>query len=186
MTRLEAALLEMTALLDELHLDYMLIGGLAVGQWGEPRATLDVDLTMWVEPEQFESTVRMLAARLALRTSQPLEFARKNRLLPVRASNGVQVDLLFAVWPLEKQAIETAVERRIHGARVRVAGLDYLLFLKLISDRPQDLADAAALLRRHRGKVNLDWLERELSELAEAIAEPDMLRRFERLRIASA
>ena len=43
MTILEAALLEVTALLDELHLSYMLIGGLAVAEWGEPRATLDAD-----------------------------------------------------------------------------------------------------------------------------------------------
>lgn len=45
MTRLEAALLEMAALLDEFHLPHMLIGGLAVAQWGEPRAALDVDLS---------------------------------------------------------------------------------------------------------------------------------------------
>jgi len=64
---------------------------------------------------------------------------------------------------------------------VRVAALDYLLFLKLISDRPKDLTDAAALLRRHRGAVNLEWLERELSALADAIAEPEKVERFRRL-----
>lgn len=181
MTRLEAALLEVTALLDELQLDHMLIGGLAVALWGEPRATLDVDLTLWVESDKFESVIAALTTRLTVRTPQPLEFVRRTRVLPVQASNGIPVDLLFAAWPLERQALENAVVRRVAGAAVRVAALDYLLLLKLISDRPKDLADAAALIRRHRGTVNVDWLERELSDLAEAIAQPDMLARFQRL-----
>jgi hypothetical protein len=181
MTRLEAALLEMAALLEELHLPYMLIGGLAVAQWGEPRATLDVDLSVWVEPDEFESTIYRLAARLVVRTDQPLEFARRTRVLPVRAGNGIPVDLVFAAWPLERQALEEAVERRVAGATVRVAGLDYLLLLKLLSERPRDAADAGALLRRYRGQVNLDWLEREIADLAEAVAQPQMLARFRRL-----
>jgi hypothetical protein len=57
MTRLEAALLEVSAILDELRIPYMLIGGLAVAQWEEPRATLDIDVTIWVEPERLEKTV---------------------------------------------------------------------------------------------------------------------------------
>ena len=50
MTQLERALVEITTILDELRIPYMLIGGLAVSLWGEPRATLDVDLSLWVEP----------------------------------------------------------------------------------------------------------------------------------------
>jgi hypothetical protein len=101
--------------------------------------------------------------------------------LPVRASNGIPVDLVFAAWPLERQALEEAVERRVAGATVRVAGLDYLLLLKLLSERPRDAADASALLRRYRDQVNLDWLEREIADLAQAIAQPEMLARFQRL-----
>jgi hypothetical protein len=46
MTLVEEAALELVALLDELNLQYMLIGGVAVGLWGEPRATLYVDIPM--------------------------------------------------------------------------------------------------------------------------------------------
>jgi hypothetical protein len=40
MTLLEAATIEIAALLDELRLQYMVIGAAAAGFWGEPRATL--------------------------------------------------------------------------------------------------------------------------------------------------
>ena len=51
MTSLEEALVEITAFCDELSIPYMLIGGLAMAAWDEPRATLDVDVSVWIEPE---------------------------------------------------------------------------------------------------------------------------------------
>ena len=95
----------------------MLIGGIAVGLWGEPRATLDVDLTLWVDESEFDSTVAILSTRFICRTAKPLEFSRQNRVLPILASNRVAVDLLFARWPIEKQAIDRAVHRQIAGPR---------------------------------------------------------------------
>jgi hypothetical protein len=178
MTLIEEATLELVAILDDLRLSYMLIGGVAVGLWGEPRATLDVDLTIWVEPSHLEATVQDLASRLTLRTKQPLESVRRLGLIPVRTSNGVQADMLFGRWPIERQAIERAVWFPIGNTQIRVAPLDYLLFLKLISDRSKDTADAEALMLRHRGKIDLTWLETELSALAESSAQPEMLKRF--------
>ncbi len=52
MTQLESGLIEVIVILEDLAIPYMLIGGLAVAQWGVPRATLDIDLTIWVEPEE--------------------------------------------------------------------------------------------------------------------------------------
>lgn len=57
MTDLELALAEVAAALEAIPVPYMLIGGLAVSSWGEPRSTLDVDVTIWTEPEQLDQTV---------------------------------------------------------------------------------------------------------------------------------
>jgi len=40
------------------------------------------------------------------------------------------VDLIFAMWPMEREAIQNAVERTIAGKTFRVVPLEYLLFLK--------------------------------------------------------
>jgi hypothetical protein len=37
------ALEELCRFLDDAHLDYALVGGLAVGIWAAPRATVDID-----------------------------------------------------------------------------------------------------------------------------------------------
>ena len=64
MTQLETALVEITSFLDRSGLPYMLIGGLAVAMWGEPRATLDVDLSVWVDPAGFDDAVQAILNQL--------------------------------------------------------------------------------------------------------------------------
>jgi len=181
MTRLEAALLEVSAILDELLIPYMLIGGLAVAQWEEPRATLDIDITIWVEPDRLELTVSELCLRLAPKPKEPLAFVRETRVLPASTSQGIPVDLIFAMWPMEREAIQNAVERSVAGKTFHVVPLDYLLFLKLTSNRAKDLDDAERLLRRHRGRFHAAWLEARLAEISEALGQPEILERYRRL-----
>src|SRR5215467_8241897 len=120
MTLVEEAALEFVALLNELRVRYMVIGGVAVGLWGQPRATLDVDLTISVAPDRLAATVEDLASRFELRTTTPMETVRRLRVLPVRATNGVAVDLLFANWPLERQALDRVVSMKIGTVEIQV------------------------------------------------------------------
>ena len=48
MTAQEDALAQLAALLEDTRVPYMVIGGLANIVWGEPRATLDIDVTVWL------------------------------------------------------------------------------------------------------------------------------------------
>jgi len=44
------------ALIDELEragIPYALGGALAFGAWAEPRGTQDIDINIWLEPDQF-------------------------------------------------------------------------------------------------------------------------------------
>src|SRR5262249_30386441 len=130
MTRLENGLAEVAIALDELDIPYMLIGGLAVAQWEEPRATVDIDVTIWVAPDRIDDTIVALSRRFAIRSSDPARFVGETHVLPMATSQGIPVDLLFALWPIEREAIENAVERSIGGHRLRVVPLNYLIFMK--------------------------------------------------------
>jgi hypothetical protein len=46
MTTQEQALVRLAQLLSEHGIPYMVIGGLANAVWGEPRTTLDIDVTV--------------------------------------------------------------------------------------------------------------------------------------------
>ncbi|MEK7407928.1 MAG: DUF6036 family nucleotidyltransferase [Acidobacteriota bacterium] len=178
MTPLEAAVLEVTAVLDSLSIAHMLVGGLAVAVWGEPRATLDVDMVVWVEPEDLERSIARLCERLRALPTDPVGFARETRVLPVQTSPGVRADLIFARFPYERQAIGRASTKEIAGKAIRVAAIEDLILMKLTSERERDAEDARRLLRRFSQSVDRAYLEPLVTELAEALARPDMLRMF--------
>lgn len=180
MTRLEAALLEVVAVLDELGIPYMLIGGLAVAQWEEPRSTLDIDIAIWVEPDRMDKTAVLLCSRLTPKPADPATFVRETHVLPALTSNGIPVDIVFASWPVEREAITGAVERTVAGRIVRVVPLEYLLLLKFTSEREKDTSDARGLARRHRGRFDTVWLDKHLAEIAEALGQPAILDRYRR------
>jgi len=66
MTDLESAVVEAASILDELSVSYMLIGALALSSWGEARATLDVDVSLWSSPSASSHRAGALFAATAV------------------------------------------------------------------------------------------------------------------------
>ena len=176
----EAALVEVASLLEEFALPYMVIGGLAVALWGEPRATIDVDLSLWVEPENLEGTIGELCRRLRCLPQHPLAFVERSRVLPAVTAAGVRVDLVFAAHTLEREAIGRAQAKPLGGKKIMVASVEDLILMKLTSEREKDTEDARRLLRRFRATLDRAYLEPRLAELAEALGRPDILTVFRR------
>lgn len=179
MTELESAVVETTSVLEALRIPYILIGGLAVSMWGEPRATVDIDLALWIEPEQFEPTVTLLCGRLRPLPQDPLGFVRQTRVLPVVTSQGVRADLVFAALPSEREAISRARPMQVGDKTVKVASVEDLILMKLVSERPKDCDDALRLVRRFKDSLDRPYLEPRLKELAEALARPGILDAFQ-------
>jgi len=175
MTDLESALVEATSALDHIRVPYMLIGGLAVSSWGEARSTLDVDITIWTEPEQLDHTVSEIGKHLRLLPKDPAGFVRRTRVLPAASSREIRIDIVFAALPAEKPIIQRAQPKQIAGKTVMVASVEDLLFMKLASERPKDIQDSRALLRRFRKTIDRKYLEPRLKELADGLARPDIL-----------
>lgn len=111
--------------LSELGVPHALIGGLAVGVHGHPRATRDADFL--VGSEAFESTSPLLVYRAELRDLVRI---------------GV-IDLL-AVPPDYPSLAEHLTSA--DPGEVPIIPVEALILLKLHANRPQDRADVVALL----------------------------------------
>lgn len=72
---------------------FCFIGGLAVQRWGEPRETVDVDLTLLTGFDDQSPFVTALLAAFEPRVPEAAAFARVNRVLLLRASSGVGLDI---------------------------------------------------------------------------------------------
>lgn len=81
---------------------FCIIGGLAVQRWGEPRETLDVDLTLLTGLGGEERFVFVLLNAFRPRIAHAAEFALSRRVLLIRASNGKAIDISLGGLPSRK------------------------------------------------------------------------------------
>ncbi|MGD1148670.1 MAG: DUF6036 family nucleotidyltransferase [Thermoanaerobaculaceae bacterium] len=175
----ESALLALAALLEKEHVPYMVIGGLANAVWGEPRATLDIDVTVWVDESGVAGAVDVLSKAFQVVAEDPLAFVKESRVLPLESEHGVRLDVVFGLLPFERDAIARAVPIEIAGMSVRVCTPEDLILMKIISDRERDLADAEGVTLRRIRDLDLGYLEPRIRELADLLGKAEIIRRWE-------
>lgn len=129
-----------SARLTDLGVRHVLVGGLAVGAWGYARATSDVDFL--VGEEAFEH--------------HPGGLVTMKYGVPIQVG-GVAVDLLSASANHREDALAS-----FRSDGVSVAPLEVLIYLKLKSPRPRDLADVMELIRLgiERAAIRADLVTR--------------------------
>ena len=180
MTAQEAALVTIAEKLEALQIPYMVIGGMATAVWGEPRATLDVDVTVWIAEEEIEAIPGRLAHRFTVLPEDAVDFIRQTRVLPLETEAGVRIDLIFGMLPFEQAAIERSVNRIVAGRPVRFCTAEDLILYKIISDREQDLHDVRAILRRRRSSLDRTYLDPRVQELSDGLERRDIWSKYER------
>jgi hypothetical protein len=179
MTALERAVAEIVAALESLSIDYMIVGGIANAIWGEPRATIDVDVTVAVENPDLAAAIAGLGRRFAAAVPDPEAFVRRTRVLPLDTADGVRIDVIFALLSFERDAVRRAATVAIGGRAVRIVTAEDLILMKIISDRPRDRADAEALARRRADSLDRDYLEPRIREFAASLEQPEILTRWQ-------
>ena len=178
MTSQENALAKITAFLEQQHVPYMVIGGMANLIWGEPRATLDVDVTVLVPQPAIDGFIESVGRDYTILVQDPSGFVRDTRVLPVSSQSGIRIDLIFGLLPFEEEAVRRAVPVEAAGRSIRVCTAEDLILMKMISDRPRDLADARAIVRRRILALDLGYLEPRVLEMASLMERDDIATRW--------
>jgi len=133
---------EFLRLLNVQSVDYLLVGGYAVGLHGYPRATIDLDV--WIRPAE-ENAERVVAA---LRTFgfdlpevTPALFLSPRALVRFGVPP-FRIELMTTIDGVDYEACRArAVEFDIDGLAVPVISLDDLKTNKRAAGRNKDLAD---------------------------------------------
>lgn len=127
---------------------YALIGGAAIGLVVQPRATQDVDAVIWLDPDRAQRFIDAgVEFGFAARISDPIEFARRSRVLLLQhVTTRIGVDLSLGVLPFEQEMIERATEFSTPQLKIRVASPEDLIVTKAVAHRKRDLIDIDNLL----------------------------------------
>jgi hypothetical protein len=174
-TVLENALTDLARLLAESRIPYMVVGGIANAVWGEPRATLDIDVTLWVEEAAIPATVDILSQSFRPLVADPSGFIADTRVLPMESTDGVRIDVIFGMLPFEREAVQRAVHFAIAGVPVSFCTAEDLVLMKIISERERDLADARAVVARRLPELDLAYLGPRVAELSAILERPEIL-----------
>lgn len=141
-TQLTADFKEFLRLLNASRVDYLLVGGYAVGLHGYPRATVDLDIWVRADPENadrilgavraFGFDLPVLEPRLFLNPASIVRFG----VPPFR------IEVMTSIDGVRYEACRMrAVELDLDGVPVPVIGLEDLKANKRAAGRYKDLAD---------------------------------------------
>ncbi|MBC8204078.1 MAG: nucleotidyltransferase [FCB group bacterium] len=179
MNRLEQSLFKIAIFLDDNIVPYMVIGGIANAVWGEPRATLDIDVTIWIENDKIPGFVDKVSQNFKILSRQPLDFIEKTNVLPL-IDDDVRIDIIFGRLPFEKEAVRRAVTRKINDHDIRFISVEDLIIQKIISEREKDYSDAQKLVSKNKKIINKKYIEKRLKKLSELFNRLDILEDYHR------
>lgn len=167
--------------LSEREILYVIIGGIAVQRWGQPRLTRDVDLTVLLQAGREEPVLREMLRAFPGRVDDALRFALVHRVLPVQVPGGSEADITLGLPGYEEGVIARAVDYDLGDGRVvRLCSAEDLIIHKAVAGRPQDVMDIEGIVARQRDRLDLAHLRRWLGEFSALLDDPAVAQRFER------
>jgi hypothetical protein len=143
---------------------------------------VDVDLTLLTGFEKEEEFVSNLTAKFRTRRPDATEFALKNRVLLLRASNDVFLDVALAGLPFEERTVEraSAWEISAHSNLITCSAED-LVVHKVFANRDLDWLDVKGVLQRQGALLNVDLIFQELRPLLKLKEAPEIEDRIRKL-----
>jgi hypothetical protein len=158
---------------------YALGGAVAYSSWGEPRATRDVDLNLWVEPARLPEAFDVLAsAGVTLDRPRALADAA-DRGLFVGWHGEYRIDVFVPSIPFYAEALSRRVRVRLAGRDTWVLSPEVLAVFKMLFFRAKDLRDLERLLAVQGTRFDRGFVRRSLVDMlgpdAEHVAAWDRL-----------
>jgi len=152
---------------------YVLVGGIAVLAWGQPRTTMDIDSIVSLRKDQVEGLVASLVRhRLRARGE---DFHDSLDVTVHAEDSAFHVDVKLSDSEETERELERAREESFEGGRLRIASPEDTIAWKLRFGSPQDVADARSIWIRQQGRLDLQALKGTARRLGVADALADIM-----------
>ncbi|MFC1582940.1 hypothetical protein ACFL4W_05325 [Planctomycetota bacterium] len=153
-----------------------IIGGLAVTRWGEPRATQDVDISLLTGFGNEKPFIDCLLDRFEARIDDAAQFALANRVLLIKASNGIPIDISMGGIPFEEALISRATPFEFApDTSLTTCSAEDLIVLKAFAARSRDWGDVESIIARQGASLDFDYIFLQLAPLVELKNQPEIL-----------
>jgi hypothetical protein len=141
---------------------HCVIGALALGVWGTPRATYDVDILILAhcnDPQPFLGLLRTAGFSIneTRHDANPMAREAVLRLVHPTAPH-FPVDLVFSLSPFDRAVLDRRQPVDVHGLTIWMSSPEDLVLMKLRASRPRDFDDVVSIIKNPRLHLDLDYL----------------------------
>jgi predicted nucleotidyltransferase len=157
------SLKELCLFFDNVGIEYMLVGGMAIGIWSEPRATVDIDFLVSTRLKDFSALKQKLSesASFIFIHDKPMIFGKISFLRATLKSNSdISVDFLFADEGFKNEALKRKERVQLSDFSVNIVTPEDLILLKLLSGRKQDRLDAEKILEVQKEHLDREYIQK--------------------------
>ena len=159
MTTLTGKIVAIEAALHRAGIPHAFGGALALAfHVGEPRATRDIDVNVFVPSARVHEVFAALPSEVAWDADDEQEIAERGQVRLFWGEN--PVDVFFSTHPFHDEAAARVIEVPFAGVALPVLGATELAVFKAFFDRTKDWADIEAMLDAETIDVHraLGWL----------------------------
>ncbi len=165
---LDEKILAIQRILDQEAVPHAFGGALALAYYATPRGTIDIDVNVFVEPEQGPAVLDLLASigpdRATAAERRRLATSGQLRLFWDRTP----LDLFFSYDPLHDACLRRRRSVPFGGNSLRILSAEDLAVFKVLFDRDKDWRDLEELLfaqgEAFDAAYALGWLSRILED----------------------
>jgi hypothetical protein len=162
------------AVADELErqgLPYAIGGALALGFYAPPRATVDVDVNIFVPPEHDLDRALEALRGSGFVAEKPREVLAKQACSEGQFRgqiDGMRIDVFVPAIAFYARLAERRRQVPLFGRPLWIIGAEDLVVLKLMFNRRKDLADVEALMDEQGPELDRTYIRHTLTELVGA------------------
>jgi len=168
--------------LEEAGIPSAVIGGLAVGAWGEPRLTRDADLKVLARRDERSRVLHLLADFTPLH-ADPDEAFRRHGVAFFQDPAGTRIDVMLAETSFDETVIGRAHLIELQpGLAVRLCSAEDLIIYKAVSLRTRDRLDIEGIVRRQGDRLDDRYVEDWLRQFEQALDDSTLVAEYRRLR----
>jgi hypothetical protein len=157
--------LQLARELDARDVEYALGGALALGFWGQPRGTVDVDLNLFLPQDRPSEVIWCLQEiGCSVPASKAIRSIREHGYCQATFAS-CRIDVFVSSSPIYEKA--RARRRRVHlGSQpVTVLDAETLTVFKMMFFRDQDILDIRKILKAQRSLLDRAWIREQLVEI---------------------
>lgn len=150
--------------LEAAEIPYAIGGAIAYGLYAPPRATNDVDLNIFLDPDRLGPALDALETLAVVDRDEVRESAAKRGDFQVRVS-GMRIDVFIMVAPVLESASRRVRTGTLLGRPVKILAAEDLILFKLLFFRSKDLSDVERLVRFAGDDLDKEYVRRWLVEM---------------------